>query len=114
MELSVIIINHNTKELTKQTVNAVISTTRNLDYEIIVVDNSDREEEIFSCNEQRVHIYDHTENKGFGAACNLGVRKSVGEYILFLNSDTIVQNGSLKKCVDYMRKNIRVITEGGF
>ena len=108
MELSVIIINHNTKELTKQTVNAVISTTRNLDYEIIVVDNSDREEEIFSCNEQRVHIYDHTENKGFGAACNLGVRKSVGEYILFLNSDTIVQNGSLKKCVDYMRKNITV------
>ena len=108
MELSVIIINHNTKELTKQTVNAVISTTRNLDYEIIVVDNSDREEEIFSCNEQRVHIYDHTENKGFGAACNLGVRRSVGEYILFLNSDTIVQNGSLKKCVDYMRKNITV------
>ena len=40
MELSIIIVNYNTDDLTKEAINSVIKNTHDVDYEIIVVDNS--------------------------------------------------------------------------
>ncbi len=106
MDLSVIIVNHNTKKLTEQTVSSVAATTRGVDYEIIIVDNSSDKSEAYPADDSRVKLIANVENKGFGHACNVGVNIAIGRYILFLNSDTIMHKGSLKKCIDYMDKHV--------
>ncbi len=108
MDLSVIIVNYNTKDLTDQTIRAVFETTHKIEYEIIVADNSSRESEVYSSNDSRVSVIKDVENKGFGYACNIGAKKAVGRYLLFLNSDTIMQEDTLDKCVEYMDKHITI------
>lgn len=102
MDLSIVIVNYNTKNLTTQTVNSIISSTNGIDYEIIVVDNSSNTSEYFEMEDKRVKILSKVENKGFGHACNIGANIAIGRYILFLNSDTIMRNGTLKGAVKYM------------
>ena len=102
MDLSVIIVNYNTRALTTQTVESVIRTTRGIDYEIIVVDNSSDKTQYFNSERANVKVIPRVENKGFGYACNIGVNVAIGRYILFLNSDTIMEEGTLKGAVDYM------------
>ncbi len=102
MDLSIVIVNYNTKSLTTQTVKSVISSTEGIDYEIIVVDNSSKTSEYFEMEDKRVKILSRVENKGFGHACNIGANIAIGRYILFLNSDTIMKRGTLKGAVKYM------------
>ncbi len=102
MDLSIIIVNYNTKALTEQTVRSVIDTTSAIDYEIIVVDNSSKEKEYFDMSDHRVKVLSGIENKGFGHACNIGTNVAIGRYILYLNSDVIMQSGTLRGAVEYM------------
>lgn len=102
MDLSIIIVNHNTKELTAQTVQSVIDTAFGIDYEIIVADNSSIPKEYYVSKDERVKVIPNVENKGFGYACNIGANIAIGRYVLFLNSDTIMQPNTLKKSVEYM------------
>lgn len=102
MDLSIVIVNHNTKFLTTQTIESVIETTSGIDYEIIVVDNSSKLSECYISDNSRVRVISGVENKGFGHACNIGANSAIGRYVLFLNSDTIMQSGTLKKSVNYM------------
>lgn len=102
MECSIIIVNFNTKNLTKQTIETINLNTFKLDYEIILVDNSTDINERISEDLYKVKKY-FCENKGFGNACNLGSSKAIGKYLLFLNSDTIVHKDSINKCVDYIK-----------
>lgn len=120
MDLSIVIVNHNTKKLTAQTVKSVIDTTYGIDYEIIVVDNSSITTEYYKSDDSRVKVIPKVENKGFGHACNIGANNAVGRYVLFLNSDTIMQENTLKKSVEYMDKHrdvgclgIRTILKNG-
>lgn len=102
MDLSIILINHNTKRLTGQAVESILDTVKELSYEIIVVDNSSKEDEIFSCQHERVKVFSGVENKGFGNACNYAAEKSCGEYLLFLNSDAIIHEHTLDKAFSYI------------
>ena len=101
-KVSVIIVNYNTKLLTKQCVDSVICQTKDVDYEIIVVDNasSDGSKELFENNEQIRYIYSDV-NLGFGKANNLAYKYSTGQYIFLLNSDTILLNDAISRFVMY-------------
>lgn len=102
MDLSIIIVNHNTKDLCNQTIQSIFRTTNGINYEIIVADNSSVESEKFTSSDPRVTVLPNLPNKGFGTASNYGANRSSGKYILFLNSDTIMQKNTLKKAVDYL------------
>lgn len=102
MDLSIVIVNYNTRILTAQTVKSIIATTRGIDYEIIVVDNSSKVSEYFEMEDKHIKILSKVDNKGFGHACNIGANIAIGRYILFLNSDTIMSEGTLKGAVEYM------------
>lgn len=102
MDLSIVIVNYNTKELTGQTVRAVFDTTHKIKYEIIVADNSSDKSRAYTCDDPRVHVIDNVENRGFGYACNIGAKTASGRYVLFLNSDTIMQEDTLDKCIAFM------------
>ncbi|MBQ9518723.1 MAG: glycosyltransferase family 2 protein [Firmicutes bacterium] len=105
MDLSIVIVNHNTKELTEQTIKAVFDTTHKIEYEIIVADNSSDKQKAYSSADSRVTVIENVKNRGFGYACNIGTEIAKGRYTLFLNSDTIMQEDTLDKCVGYMDKN---------
>ena len=102
MDLSIIIVNYNTLELTKACVDSVRSSTNGIDYEIIVVDNnsSDGSQDFFATYGGITFIRS-SENLGFGRANNLGFKHSIGRYILMLNSDTIVENNILARMVNH-------------
>ncbi|MEG0614261.1 MAG: glycosyltransferase family 2 protein [Oscillospiraceae bacterium] len=100
MKISIIIINFNTKSLTEQCIRSVIAETSAL-FEIIVVDNSTKSEEKFSSNLDCIKVI-NTENKGFGNACNIGIKAACGDFYLMLNSDTIVKSGAIDKCLEYI------------
>lgn len=117
MDVSIIIVNYNTLELTKNAITSVIEKTEDLDYEIIVVDNAstDGSVEFFTSEEyeKKIIFIKNKENLGFGRANNEGVKKAKGKYIFLLNSDTILINNAIKILFEFMEKNKKVGICGG-
>lgn len=110
MDLSIIIINYNTRKLTAQAINSILTTTKKIQYEIIVVDNSSIKLQQYRPDgyNTKVKIFLNVENKGFGHACNYGLKYALGKYILFLNSDTIMHKNTLDKCVEFLESQNNV------
>ncbi|MCW8810147.1 MAG: glycosyltransferase family 2 protein [Ignavibacteriaceae bacterium] len=103
IDVSVIIVNYNSTVLLKNCLNSVNEFTKELNYEIIVVDNNsvegDIEKQLKNCD--RIKLIKNDINKGFGAANNQGVKISKGKYVLFLNNDTVLFENSIKKVFEY-------------
>lgn len=106
MDVSIIIVNYNTPEMTNNCINSIICQTSGLEYEIILIDNAstDRSREIFSENKKIKYYYSY-ENMGFGRANNVGMILSSGKYIFLLNSDTLLKNNAIKIFYDYAEIN---------
>lgn len=104
MDLSIIIVSYNTRELLKQTIESIIATVGTLAYEIIVVDNASRDgsAEMIRMEYPGVRLLMNDRNVGFSKANNLGIRQSSGSYVLLLNSDTVVKNNCLSECIRHM------------
>jgi len=106
MELSVIIVNYNTKDLLKTCIDSVKKSCP--DCQIIVVDNCSDDgsrEEILKMPVKGVLS---ESNLGFSRANNLGLKEATGENILFLNPDTLVDEGTLKRCLEFIKENRNV------
>ncbi|MCY6484520.1 glycosyltransferase family 2 protein [Clostridium aestuarii] len=106
MDLSIIIVNYNTKELLKQTIQSVIDNTQNISYEIIVVDNASVDGSCDMVNKDypQVKVIKNTDNLGFPKANNKGIKIASGRYVMLLNSDTYVLENCLESCINYMDK----------
>ncbi len=115
MDLSIIIVNYRTFELTKNTIKSVINNTEN-SYEIFVVDNNSMDgsyEKLksFFKNEismGKVIFIANSSNQGFAVANNLAIKESKGEFILLLNSDTLIKENSIDKCLNYVKNQDKV------
>ena len=104
MKLSVIIVNYNVKYFLEVCLHSVLRAAAGIDAEIIVVDNNSADN---SCQMVREHfpsvkLIANTDNKGFSKANNQGVAVSGGEYILFLNPDTVMPEDFLARMLAYM------------
>lgn len=101
MQLSVIIVNYNVKYFTEQSLYSVVKACKNLEAEIIVVDNNSTDDSytFFSNKFANVHFIWNKENIGFSKANNIGLRQATGRYILFLNPDTLVAEDCFEKCL---------------
>ena len=113
MDLSIVIINWNSLEFTRQCVASIVENVSGLEYEIIVVDNaspdgSGRLIESLSLPMKAVHA---PRNLGFSRGNNLGVDHSSGKIILFLNPDTLVQGTAIQEMTAALRdaKDLGVI-----
>lgn len=110
MDLSIIIVNYRTYDLTKQTIESVISKDHPFSYEIYVVDNASSDgsleslkKDFFKESENNlIKFIANSENKGFAHANNRVINQISSEYVLLLNSDTLVVDDCLEKCMDYM------------
>lgn len=103
VEVSIIIVNYNTKELTKRCIDSIVEKTEDVSYEIIIVDNAstDGSKDVFEKDSRITYIYSN-ENLGFGKANNLGYSRANGEFLFCLNSDTILKNNAVKIFYSFM------------
>ncbi len=107
MDVSIIIINYNTFELTRNCISSVIASTSGLNYEIIVVDNASSEKDISLLLHQfpLISIIKSQSNLGFAKGNNLGIKEANGNYVVLLNSDTILIENTFLKLFTYMESN---------
>jgi len=92
VDLSIVIVSWNTKELLKNCIQSVINETVKYSYEIIVVDNNSPDKSADMVKElfPNVKLIANNINNGFAPANNQGIKISVGKNILLLNPDTII------------------------
>ncbi len=105
MLLSIIIVNYNSKLLLEQCVASVKKAVAGIDSEIIVVDNNstDGSREYLPPLFPRVKFIFNNTNAGFAKACNQGYKISSGDYVLFLNPDTIISGNCLQECISFFQ-----------
>lgn len=104
MQLSVIIINYNVKYFLEQCLCSVYKACSNIDAEIIVFDNNstDGSQQFFADRFSKVSFTWSQENLGFGRANNEALKLAGGEFVLFLNPDTIVPEDCFEKCLQQL------------
>lgn len=101
--ISIVIVNYKTKKLLIDCIKSIYKVTKEVNYEIIVVDNNsdDGSEQAIKEEFKNVIFIQTRENLGFGRANNVGINRSTGKYVFLLNSDTILCNNSLKIFCDF-------------
>lgn len=107
MLISVIIVNYNVKYFLEQCLLSVIKASQNLAVEVLVVDNNstDGSKEFFSQKFKEVQFFWQQENVGFGRANNFALAKAKGNYILFLNPDTILEEETFIKSLKFYEQH---------
>lgn len=107
MKLSVVILNYNVKYFIDLCLQSVIAATKNMDAEIIVVDNASIDGSVHWIKKQfpSVIVIENKNNLGFPKGNNIGVAKAKGTYVCILNPDTVVAEDTFKKSLAFMEKN---------
>jgi GT2 family glycosyltransferase len=101
MKLSIIILCWNDLKVIGDCLSSIYATTHATDFEVIVPDNgsTDGSIEFIRQNYPQVRVIENGKNLRFAKANNVGIRESKGEYVLILNPDTIIHEGTLDKIV---------------
>jgi GT2 family glycosyltransferase len=115
MDVSIIIVNYNTKDLILQCLKSIYKKTKGVDFEIIVVDNDSKDDSCKAIRENfsEVKIIKSEINLGFGKANNLGAGIACGKYLFLLNSDTILLNNAIEIFFNFMSKKPIAVVCGG-
>ena len=102
-DVSIIIVNYNTKNLLQACISSVIEHTKEISYEIIVSDNGseDGSKEMLQKEFPQIVLLQNHANLGFGAANNVAAKIAKGKYIFYLNSDTILLSNAVKNFFDF-------------
>jgi len=104
LKLSVIIVSYNVRHFLEQCLHSVHSAIAGIETEIYVVDNASVDGSVKMVKDKfpRVKCISNQDNQGFAKANNQAIRQSVGEYVLLLNPDTIVETDTFAKIITFM------------
>jgi len=107
MQLSVIIVNYNVKYFLEQCLYSVQKACLGIEAEIIVTDNNstDGSRDYLEQKFPQVKFIWNSENAGFAKANNQAVENATGDFILFLNPDTILSEDSIAQCLQFFACN---------
>jgi GT2 family glycosyltransferase len=110
MDLSVVIVNWNTKKLVLECIASIIEQTERHSVEIIVVDNgsSDSSPEAIEAQFPACKVIRNADNRGFAAANNVGIAAAAGRNVCLMNSDVKVLDRALDVMCLYMAEHPRV------
>jgi len=105
MDASIIIVSYNSASFLEKCIESIINSQNYLDIEVIVVDNAstDGSVELIKSNFTIVKLIRNDLNFGFAKGNNIGISAAKGEYVLFLNPDTILCQDTLSKMVNFMK-----------
>lgn len=106
MDVSVCIVNWNTRDLLCRCIESIRARTEGIEYEIVVVDNnsSDGSGAAIERKFPDVKLVGSTENLGFAKGCNLAVGQSVGNFVLYLNPDTELVSNAIAGMMRLLEK----------
>ena len=104
MKLSVIIVNYNVRHFLEQCLHSVFNASRKTTVEVFVVDNHsvDGSSAMVAEKFPEVKLIENKVNVGFAKANNQAIRISSGEYVLLLNPDTLVEEDTFDKVIEFM------------
>ena len=104
LDLSIIIVNYETKNLLEQCLNSIYSENYHFSYEVSVVDNDSKDSSIEMVKKKfpQVKLIENRNNLGFAAANNQALRRSNARYLLLINPDTVVLPDSLNVMMEFM------------
>ena len=104
MKLSVVIVSYNVRSYLEQCLQSVQRALEGIEGEVFVVDHhsTDDSVEVVKRDYAWVKLMENQENQGFARANNLAIRQAQGEYVLLLNPDTIVEEGTLRNVLAFM------------
>ena len=107
MHLSIIIVNYNVKYFLEQCLRSVEKAIANIDAQVFVVDNNSSDDSIAYLKPKFpfVKYVANTENVGFAKANNQVLNDCTGDYILYLNPDTIIPEDCLEKCMAFFESH---------
>jgi hypothetical protein len=102
-DVSIVIVNWNTREITRNCLRSIREAAGPVEREVIVVDNasSDGSVDMIAAEFPEVRLIRNDANRGFAAANNQGMAVARGRYVLLLNSDTLVVDGAVAKAVAF-------------
>lgn len=107
VDLSIIIISFNTRDFLKKCLVSVFENIpKKINYEVIVVDNNSVDDSVKMVKAEfpKVNLIKSNQNLGFSKANNLGLKRTKGKYVLFLNSDTVVYKDTIEYMINFMDK----------
>src|SRR3972149_594788 len=112
IDVSVIIVNYNTKDMTGECIKSVMEKTKGITFEIIMIDNaspdSSAEALLPLTKKYPLKIIANKDNKGFGGGNNQGLKIAQGNYLLLLNTDTLLKTNVIKDMIDWMEAHPKV------
>jgi len=111
VDLSIIIVNWNSADYLQECLHSVFHETKNMDFEVIVVDNAsyDASGPLIERKFPSVEFIQSHENGGFARANNLGFKRSSGRNLLFLNPDTRV----IGPAINVMLRHLESVPDAG-
>lgn len=106
MSVSIILVSYNTKELTRNCIKSIYEHTKELDYDIWLIDNASSDGSARMVKEEfpEVNLIESQENLGFGRANNVVINKVNSKYVFLLNTDTLLLNNAVKILYDFMER----------
>lgn len=107
IDVSIIIVSYNTAKELKNCISSIVNETQSITCQIIVVDNnsSDNSCEMIRCEFPRVELIENKFNAGFAKANNQGLQIATGEFILYLNPDTIILDKAIEKMITFLKNH---------
>jgi hypothetical protein len=103
MDVSVVVVNWNTRDILRDCLRSVYEQTKDIRFEVIVIDNASSDDSAAMVRREfpQAILIENPENRGFAAANNQGMKIGKGRYVLLLNPDTIVLDGAIEKTMAF-------------
>ena len=104
--ISIVIVNYNVREFLEQAINSAKKALKGIPSEIIVVDNASIDGSVTMLKQRfpDIELIESKKNLGFSAGNNLALRKVSGEYVVLLNPDTVIQEDTFTKLLEFFNE----------
>ncbi len=114
MKLSIIIVSYNVSRYLRQCINSIYQSDINSNFELIVVDNHSHDDtcDMLANEFPLVRLIKNSNNLGFSKAVNIGISYSLGDYICFMNPDTLISSNTFQVLINYLENNVDVGSVG--
>ena len=110
IDVSIIIVNWNTRHMTCDCLRSVYEQTQGVSFEVILIDNASYDDSVATIKKEfsKVKLIANNKNLGFCKATNQGLEVAKGKYLLLLNSDTVVLENAVEKTIQFAEKHDRI------
>ncbi len=110
IDISIVIVSYNTRDITRKCLACVEKYAADSLYEVIVVDNASKDGSADMIEKEfpMVRLVRLSENRGFAGGNIPGMEMAKGRYVLLLNSDAFLDDGTLNDVISYMDEHPKI------